>query len=195
MEARADGVTLVRAAQRGDRSAFARLYDEYAGLVRATAVTRLRGDETADVVQETFLRALRRLNSLRKAEAFAGWLVAIARNIIRDVERGRMMFSTSDEEPGEAATQEQTRSAAAAIRAIRSLPKAYQQTVAMRVVEGMTGPEIAARTGLSAGSVRVNLHRGMRLLRTKLKAAVSLRTVSPRRRSRARPPVRAKTRA
>ena len=80
MESQANGVTLVRAAQRGDRSAFARLYDEYAGLVRATAVTRLRGDEAADVVQETFLRALRRLKHLRKAEAFAGWLVAIARN-------------------------------------------------------------------------------------------------------------------
>jgi RNA polymerase sigma-70 factor (ECF subfamily) len=194
MEPRANAVTLVRAAQRGDRSAFARLYDEYAGLVRATAVTRLRGDEAADVVQETFLRALRRLKSLRKAEAFAGWIVAIARNIIRDVERARMMFSSSDEEPGEAPTQELAMDAGAAMRAIHALPRAYQQTVAMRVVEGMTGPEIAKRTGLSAGSVRVNLHRGMRLLRARLKAAVSLRTVSRRSRSRGRPPARATTR-
>ena len=35
----------------------------------------------------------------------------------------------------------------------------------LRFVEGMTGPEIAARTGLTPGSVRVNLHRGMQLLR------------------------------
>jgi len=204
MEPRANAVKLVRAAQRGDRSAFARLYDEYGGLVRATAVTRLRGDESADVVQETFLRALRRLKHLRKAEAFAGWLVAIARNIIRDVERARMMFSSSDEEPGEAPTQEQAMDAGAAMRAIHALPKAYQRTVAMRVVEGMTGPEIAKRTGLSAGSVRVNLHRGMRLLRARLKATlkgspyvktVSLRRVSRRRRSRGRPPARATTRA
>jgi RNA polymerase sigma-70 factor (ECF subfamily) len=32
----------------------------------------------------------------------------------------------------------------------------------------MTGPEIASRTGLTAASVRVNLHRGMKLLREKL---------------------------
>jgi RNA polymerase sigma-70 factor (ECF subfamily) len=32
----------------------------------------------------------------------------------------------------------------------------------------MTGPEIAARTGLTQGSVRVNLHRGVRLLREKM---------------------------
>jgi RNA polymerase sigma-70 factor (ECF subfamily) len=38
----------------------------------------------------------------------------------------------------------------------------------LRLVEGMTGPEIAARTGLTHGSVRVNLHRGMQQLRAKL---------------------------
>jgi RNA polymerase sigma-70 factor (ECF subfamily) len=38
----------------------------------------------------------------------------------------------------------------------------------LRLVEGMTGPEIAARTGLTPGSVRVNLHRGMHQLRAKL---------------------------
>jgi RNA polymerase sigma-70 factor (ECF subfamily) len=38
----------------------------------------------------------------------------------------------------------------------------------LRLVEGMTGPEISARTGLTHGSVRVNLHRGMQQLRVKL---------------------------
>jgi len=51
---------------------------------------------------------------------------------------------------------------------IRALPDAYRETLVLRLVEGMTGPEIAARTGLTAASVRVNLHRGMKLLREKL---------------------------
>ena len=51
---------------------------------------------------------------------------------------------------------------------IRSLPEAYRETLILRLVEGMTGPEIAARTGLTAGSVRVNLYRGMQQLREKL---------------------------
>jgi len=51
---------------------------------------------------------------------------------------------------------------------IRNLPEAYRETLVLRLVEGMTGPEIAARTGLTAASVRVNLHRGMKLLREKL---------------------------
>ena len=48
---------------------------------------------------------------------------------------------------------------------IRSLPDAYRETLTLRLVEGMTGPEIAACTGLTEGSVRVNLHRGMKQLR------------------------------
>ena len=52
--------------------------------------------------------------------------------------------------------------------AIRKLPDAYRDTLLMRLVEGMSGAEIADRSGLSAGSVRVNLHRGMKLLREKL---------------------------
>jgi RNA polymerase sigma-70 factor, ECF subfamily len=48
------------------------------------------------------------------------------------------------------------------------LPEAYRETLMMRLVEGMTGPEIAARTGLTPDSVRVNLHRGMKLLRDAL---------------------------
>jgi RNA polymerase sigma-70 factor (ECF subfamily) len=51
---------------------------------------------------------------------------------------------------------------------IRTLPVAYRETLVLRLVEGLTGPEIAERTGLTPASVRVNLHRGMSLLREKL---------------------------
>ena len=51
---------------------------------------------------------------------------------------------------------------------IRTLPIAYKETLVLRLVEGMTGPEIAGLTGLTPESVRVNLHRGMRMLRQKL---------------------------
>jgi len=45
------------------------------------------------------------------------------------------------------------------------LPEAYREIMILRLVEGMTGPEIARVTGLTADSVRVNLCRGMKLLR------------------------------
>ena len=59
------------------------------------------------------------------------------------------------------------------LAAIQSLPEAYSETLTLRLVEGMTGPEIAARTGLTEGSVRVNLHRGMKQLREKLERTLA----------------------
>jgi len=54
---------------------------------------------------------------------------------------------------------------------VRKLPDAYRETLVLRLVEGFTGPEIAERTGLTHGSVRVNLTRGMALLRPLLQEA------------------------
>jgi RNA polymerase sigma-70 factor (ECF subfamily) len=58
--------------------------------------------------------------------------------------------------------------ALAILDVVRRLPEAYRETLVLRLVEGLSGPEIAARTGLTPASVRVNLHRGMKLLREKL---------------------------
>jgi len=73
-----------------------------------------------------------------------------------------------DEEYAARATQSDAAEAARALDAIRNLPEAYRDTLMLRLVEGMSGPEIAERTGLTPGSVRVNLHRGMQLLRDAL---------------------------
>ena len=54
------------------------------------------------------------------------------------------------------------------LEAIEALPMAYRETLLMRLVEGMTGPEIAEATGLTPESVRVNLCRGMKLLKERL---------------------------
>jgi len=171
-DAAEEAARLVRKAQKGDRGAFGRLYHRYAGMVYAIALSSLPSEDIADAVQETFLRALRRLRSLRQAEAFSGWISSIARNVVRDVVRRRSLLRQDDDEPMQPPVQEQRIEANAALEVIESLPKAYRNTVTLRVVQGMTGPEIADLTGLSAGSVRVNLHRGMRLLRERLEAVV-----------------------
>jgi RNA polymerase sigma-70 factor, ECF subfamily len=58
--------------------------------------------------------------------------------------------------------------ARAILDVIRSLPEAYREPLVLRLVEGMSGQEISERTGLTPASVRVNLHRGMKLLRARL---------------------------
>ena len=182
MDRNDDSPRLVRAAQHGDRSAFATLYQRYSGMVHAIALSSLPIDDITDAVQETFLRALRRLKTLRTPVAFGAWISTITRNVVRDVQRERWPFAQQPEDdPLQRASQEQEMEANAALRAIRSLPRAYRQTVAMRIVHGMTGPEIADRTGLSAGSVRVNLHRGMKLLRQQLDRSSAARLRRKRR--------------
>jgi RNA polymerase sigma-70 factor (ECF subfamily) len=157
---------LVAAAREGDRTAFGRLYERYARLVHGVLLSHAPFEEVDDLVHDVFLTALRRLDSLREPNAFAGWLLAIARNRAIDFHRRsrateELPEETMGHDPGEY-------EARAALEAIRSLPQAYRETLVLRLVEGMTGPEIAARTGLTHASVRVNLHRGMKQLREKL---------------------------
>jgi RNA polymerase sigma-70 factor, ECF subfamily len=165
---------LVEASQQGDTEAFGHLYRRYARLVHGILLARVRPAEVEDLVQDVFLRALPRLRDLRDTSRFGAWLAAIARNIATDYyRRSQAQPQISDEptDPGEQPANSLisgTREAAEILGCIQSLPEAYRETLILRLVEGMTGPEIAARTGLLPGSVRVNLHRGMHHLRQKL---------------------------
>lgn len=167
-------VALVRASQHGHTDAFGQLYQRYARMVHGILLGKVPRLEVEDLVHEVFLRALPRLGSLREASSFGGWLAAITRNMANDYHRQTrvQLESHEDSRGAEVATapnsNTETRDAAEILESVRSLPEAYRETLILRLVEGMTGPEIAARTGLSPGSVRVNLHRGMQQLREKL---------------------------
>jgi len=166
---------LVRAAQQGDRAAFGFLYARYSRMVHGILLARVSFSDVDDLVQDVFLQALPRLSTLREVSRFPGWLASIARNRATDFHRRAKPNDEFDEESASALTEQPAPStrhsshssveAHAVLDAIRSLPDAYREPLILRLVEGMTGPEIAARTGLTHGSIRVNLHRGMLQLR------------------------------
>lgn len=157
---------LVSAVRGGDTHAFGRLYDLYGPMVHGIMLARVPFDEVDDLVQDVFLLALKKLHTLREEAAFGGWLAMIARNRAMDFHRRSREM---EELPLDLAHREPVDAEAAeALALIRTLPEAYRETLVLRLVEGMTGPEIAGRTGLTPASVRVNLHRGMKLLREKL---------------------------
>jgi RNA polymerase sigma-70 factor (ECF subfamily) len=159
----------VRAARGGNRAAFGDLYARYQRMVHAVVLSRVAPAEADDIVQEVFLTAMRQLHSLREEGAFGGWLATIARNRAAAHYRSAPMETVElPEEIAGAATQEDEEEARRVLAVIRALPVAYRETLVMRLVEGMTGPEIAVRSGLTPDSVRVNLHRGMKLLRAEL---------------------------
>lgn len=82
--------TLVLGARNGDRSAFAELYDRRARLIRAICYDEIRDfDAAADLTQEVFLRAYRKLGELRDPPRFSAWLTGIARQVCREWRRSR----------------------------------------------------------------------------------------------------------
>jgi len=168
-----DVVSLVAAAREGDRAAFGSLYERYARMVHGILLGRVPVGEVEDLVQDVFVRAMRQVHTLRDVNAFGGWLAKVARNRANDYHRRSAEFVEFTEDSPNPPPEKRRGSGAedegaAILGVIRNLPEAYRETLILRLVEGMTGPEIAERTGLTAGSVRVNLHRGMQMLRERL---------------------------
>jgi len=157
---------MIAAIKAGDNEAFGQFYKEFAPLVHGILLARLPRDEVQDAVQEVFLAAYRHIGSLRDENAIGGWVARIARNHVVDHYRSKKPSEElQDDIEG---SSDRRAEAAEVLDAIRSLPNAYRETLILRLVEGMTGNEIAEKTGLSPDSVRVNLHRGMNLLRKTL---------------------------
>lgn len=159
-------VVLVKASLEGDRDGFGRLYDLYAPMVHGILLSRVPRGEVDDLVQDIFLHAFKKLDTLRDWTAFGPWIAMIARN--RAMDFHRRSKDTVEVTEDLRSTDTSTTKAKEILELIRGLPEAYRETLVLRLVEGMTGPEIAARTGLTPASVRVNLHRGMKQLREKL---------------------------
>lgn len=165
--ARPAHVSFIESVRDGDREAFGQLYKLYAPMVHGILLARVPFDEVDDLVQDVFLLAFKKLHTLREDAAFGGWLAMITRNHAMNFHRHSRPSEELTEEM--AHTDSTAREVTEALCVIRSLPEAYRETLILRLVEGMTGPEIAERTGLMPDSVRVNLHRGMKMLREKLR--------------------------
>jgi len=163
---------LVRRARDGDRDAFAELYTSYAPMVHGVLVAHAGAEEARDLVHEVFVLVLRSIARLEDPDRFAAWIFTIARNRGRDAlkRRGRTSELDLEREPAvdPVSAHDDEEAARTLLDTLRSLPECYRETLSLRLVEGLSGPEIAARTGLTHGSVRVNLFRGMQLLREKL---------------------------
>jgi RNA polymerase sigma-70 factor (ECF subfamily) len=133
----------------------------------------LTGDRALaqDLVQETFLRAWRALDSLREPAAAKAWLVTILRR-----ERARLFerkslptgsiddVEISDSTPGPDHTGETT----VLRRAIARLDPKYREPLVLQVLGGFSCAEIAAQLGITEAAVMTQVFRA----RQRLKAAL-----------------------
>jgi RNA polymerase sigma-70 factor (TIGR02952 family) len=172
---RVDVWGLVRQAQDGDAEAFGRLYDHYVTLVYRYVLHRV-GDraQAEDFTSETFVRALRRIDSLSfQGRDVGAWLVTIARNIIRDhvkSSRFRLEVTTADmrdadrvtEGPEDAVVQALTNEQLLAC--IRQLGGEQQECISLRFLQGLSVAETAAVMGKKDGAIKALQHRAVRRL-------------------------------
>jgi RNA polymerase sigma-70 factor (ECF subfamily) len=164
---------LARRVRRGDRAAFEQLYRLHARGVHALLAARLAPHEAEDRVQLVFLNAWAARGELREPERCAAWLYAIARRVASAHARERRSEPLSEHCADPRGAPDSSREAheegAIVLAELRALPEAYRETLALRLLGELSGAEIAERTGRTYGSVRVNLHKGLEMLRERLK--------------------------
>lgn len=162
---------LVERIRSGEAEAFDDIYRMFAPMVHGIVLSRVPREEADDVTQEVFIAVYKNLSSLRDTNAVGPWLAKIARNFSAGLYRGRRQeIELTDDirEPRRPETE-----ANEILAVILRMPVTYKETLVLRLIEGMTGPEIAEQTRMTPESVRVNLHRGMKMLRKELGVEVN----------------------
>lgn len=155
---------------------FRRLYDAHRPAVHAYFTGRA-GDRwvAADLMQETFLRAWRRLPELSglSADAQRAWIFTVARNLSIDEHRQARTRAATDAalraEPTGAAAPASTpviagERIAVVAETIKRLPEAQRVTLTMAAAGGLTSAEIATALGVPPGTVRYRLSLARRAL-------------------------------
>jgi RNA polymerase sigma factor (sigma-70 family) len=165
---------LVRRAQTGDREAFDALYAASAGRVYALLLRLCADSAYAErLTQDTFVTAWLRLATFRADSRFTSWLHRIAVNTLLQDQRasGRREARTLSVPPElleHAGAPPGTDLRLDLERAIASLPPGARLALVLHDVEGYTHDEIAGMSGVTAGTVKSQLHRARRLLQQRL---------------------------
>jgi RNA polymerase sigma-70 factor (ECF subfamily) len=166
---------LVHAAQDGDRSAFAALYDRYVDVVFRYVLFRVGDRELAeDVTSETFLRALRRIESVSyQGRDVGAWFVTIARNLVLDhvkSSRFRLEVATAevdDSRPAESGPEQQVLSnvtRTALLQCVGQLGDDQRECIVLRFLQGLSVAETAKVMARNEGAVKALQHRAVRRL-------------------------------
>lgn len=168
----------VAAARTGDVRAWTVLLGRYQRPLFTFVHELVRQEETAlDVVQETFVRAVRHLSTLREDARFGSWLFGIAHQLCvqrsrwawREEALGDRLVEEADDSlpaPGELLVREEE--AAAVFVLLAELPEAQRAALTLHVLEDFSLQEIATITGTPVGTVKSRLHHAKRALRDRL---------------------------
>lgn len=173
----AEDARLVRRARDGDRDAFERLVRRHLEVAHRVALSRTGNPHDADdVCQDSFVRALTRIDQCRHPERFRAWLLTIVRNTaLNAVKReGRRRTEPLDTARGHSggrgpeADLERRTLGRDLRRAIEDLPEMQRKVLMMHDYEGWTHPEIGQELGIASGTSRYHLHAARKSMRAAL---------------------------
>lgn len=172
---------LMGAAQAGDAASYATLLRDCVPLIRAAARFRaVPPDSIDDVVQDVLLTIHRVRHSYDPARSFTAWLRAISERRAIDLQRrrgrrqSRELFSPeaydAHPDPGHGADDHLARhERAQRLReAVRALPPGQRQAVELLALRDRSLAEASAETGRSKVALKVNLHRALKALRSRM---------------------------
>ena len=167
---------LVRSAQRDDKAAFEELVRRTTRLVFARLYLET-GDthQAEDLLQETFLTAFRNLGQLTEPAKFRSWLLRIAQNRAIDAARRQLRQKQQldilrlEASPQSLHDSQREDLRQQVLAVLRTLPEEYRLPLTLRYLTGADYETIQVEMGLTNGSLRGLLHRGMNMLRAELR--------------------------
>ena len=155
---------------------FDEVFDAYRAKVVRTAARMVGRDDAEDVAQEVFVKVRRSLSALEDFAKLDSWIYTITLNTARDALRRRAPEAAEPElEPADphARTPEEIalhdEMVACYLRHVEMLPPGYREVFVMGDFSHLAGEEIARRTGLTLGTVKVRLHRARARLQQELR--------------------------
>ncbi len=166
---------LVQLAQGGDAEAFGQIYEAYVDVVYRYVYVRCGSHHLAeDLTAETFVRALRRLDSFTwTGKDIAAWFVTIARNLVVDhvkssryrmeITTGELLDADEHADAPEAEVLERMRDRRL-LEAVKQLKPEQQECIVLRFLQGMSLAETAAVLGRKENAVKQLQLRAVRAL-------------------------------
>ncbi len=168
-----DDVRRVELARSGDRGALERLLIDR-GCVAAAAIASCarRGSDTEDLLQETFLRAVRGIAALRDASKFDSWLYGIGRRVALEGHQrptaAHLPETLAAREP-QIGSREDPESKMRRLReALEALPGEHRETLTLFYQGERSYEEIANLLGVTRAAVNQRLTRARAILRDSL---------------------------
>lgn len=145
---------------------FERLFDGQFDRCRRLAFRIVHDEAVAEeVAAEAFARAWSRWSRLAHDDRVDGWVIRVTVNLAIDLRRRRRQ---QPETGSPSAPQDAVLVQLVLVDALRSLPRRQAQAVALRFLADMSEADVAAALGVSSGSVKTHVHRGLRRLRAAL---------------------------